>query len=126
MNTSRRNLCVGALAGIGALLCGGAAGAGDATSPTKERVIKIQAKKFAYTPNRIVLKKGQPVVLQFTALDFTHGFNIPDWHIRADLPPGQITTVRLTPDQAGEFDFLCDNFCGDGHEGMNGKIVVTA
>lgn len=115
-------MCVGALAGIGALLCASAAGA---KSALKERVINIQAKKFIYTPNRIVLKKGQPVVLQFTALDFTHGFNIPDWKIRADLPPGKITTVRLIPDRAGEFDFLCDNFCGEGHEGMNGKIIVT-
>jgi|GEM_PF-2613425 len=24
------------------------------------------------------------------------------------------------------FAFLCDVFCGDGHEGMNGHLVVSA
>jgi cytochrome c oxidase subunit 2 len=123
MDTTRRAICLGALAGVGALLY---AGAVSAKAAAKERIIKIQAKKFVYTPNRIVLKKGQPVVLELTALDFVHGFKIPDMNIRADLPPGQITTIRLTPDQAGEFDFLCDNFCGSGHEEMSGKIIVQA
>ena len=32
---------------------------------------------------------------------------------------------EATPDKAGTFIFLCDVFCGDGHEGMNGTLVVT-
>jgi cytochrome c oxidase subunit 2 len=23
-------------------------------------------------------------------------------------------------------DFVCDNFCGDGHEAMHGRFVVSA
>ncbi len=126
MNKTRRRLFSGAATGFGALLW---ATTNAATSPVptgkKERVIKVQAKKFVYTPNRIVLKQGESVVLEFTALDFMHGFKIPDWNIRADLMPGQVTRVSLKPDNAGEFDFLCDNFCGSGHEEMGGKIVVT-
>ena len=120
-------MCLSAVSGIGALLIGSAINTKvQAKTVAKERVIKIQAKKFAYTPNKIVLKLGQPVVLEFTSVDFIHGFNIPDMKIRADLPPGTITKVRLTPDKAGDYEFLCDNFCGDGHEGMSGKITVKA
>jgi len=36
-----------------------------------------------------------------------------------------VARVRFTPDRAGTFPFLCDIFCGEGHEGMSGKIVVT-
>jgi cytochrome c oxidase subunit 2 len=119
-------MCVSAIAGFGALLLGGALDAQGATKrKIKERVIRIQAKKFSYTPNEITLRKGQPAVLEFTSVDFVHGFNIPDFHIRADLLPGQITRVRLTPDRTGTFDFLCDNFCGSGHEEMGGKIIVN-
>jgi len=126
MDKSRRHLLLGAM-GVGALALAGATGTARAnagTAKVKEKVVKLEAKKFVYTPNRIVLKKDQAVVLEITALDFTHGFKIPDWNIRADLLPGQVTKVHLKPDTAGEFDFLCDNFCGDGHEGMSGKIVV--
>ena len=89
------------------------------------RVVQVTAQRFHYTPEEITLKKGEPVVIEFTSLDFTHGFKVPDLGIRADLPPGKITKVRLTPKKAGTFIFLCDNFCGTGHEDMNGRIVVT-
>ena len=125
MDQLRRQFCMGAACGIGALLYGGAIDASDAGKPKlRERRIKIQAKKFAYAPNKITLKTGQPVVLEFTSVDFIHGFKIPDMNLRADLPPGQITKLRFTPDKAGEYEFLCDNFCGSGHEEMSGKIIV--
>jgi cytochrome c oxidase subunit 2 len=115
---------LGAVSLAGALI-GGTVLAQDATqSQDKERVVKIVAQRFRYSPNEIVLKKGQPVVLEFTALDFVHGFKIPDLNMRADLPPGKVTRIRITPDKVGIYDFLCDNFCGDNHEEMSGRIVV--
>ncbi len=110
---------------LGGISVGGAVLAQGATkNPNKERVVKIVAQRFSYTPNEIVLKTGQPVVLEFTSLDFVHGFKVPDLNIRADLPPGKVTRVRLTPEKAGVYDFLCDNFCGAGHEEMSGRILV--
>lgn len=88
------------------------------------QVIKITAKKFAYSPNEITLKKGVPVVLEFTSLDRLHGFSCPDLGVRADIPPGQVTRVNVTPAKAGTFGFHCDIFCGDGHEDMAGTFVV--
>jgi cytochrome c oxidase subunit 2 len=89
-----------------------------------EQVITVVARRFSFSPSDIALKKGQPAVLEFTSLDFVHGFKIPDLNIRTDLPPGKTTVVRLTPQKAGVYDFLCDNFCGAGHEQMNGRIIV--
>jgi cytochrome c oxidase subunit 2 len=95
------------------------------TAEPTERVIKITAKAFEYTPNEITLKKGEPVVLELTSLDLFHGFNITEMGLRADLPPGKTARVRLTPDKTGDFEFHCDNFCGTGHENMNGVIHVV-
>ncbi len=89
------------------------------------KIIKVSAKRFEYSPQQITLKKGTPVVFQFTTEDRTHGFNVPSMNLRADIVPGKITELKLTPQQTGEFDFFCDIFCGSGHEGMNGKIIVT-
>lgn len=41
--------------------------------------------KFRYAPNLIELQQGEAVVLELTALDFTHGSSIPEWKVRADL-----------------------------------------
>lgn len=90
----------------------------------QEQVVQVTARRFVFTPSEIVVKKGQPVVLEFRSLDFVHGFNVPALKLRADLPPDRITRVRFTPERAGEYAFVCDNFCGDGHEDMHGRIVV--
>ena len=99
--------------------------AARALAKPKERVIKVIAKKFVYVPNEIRVKQGETVVLQFTAPEVPMGFSLPDFAVRADIMPGKVTTLRLTPDKTGSFDFLCDVFCGSGHEDMNGKLIVS-
>jgi len=90
-----------------------------------EQVIKITAKRFEYSPNEIRIKKGVPVILEFTSLDRVHGFTVPDLGgIRATIEPGKATRVRIVVPASGTYEFHCDIFCGDGHEGMTGKIVV--
>lgn len=90
-----------------------------------ERVIKVVAKKFDFSPNEIKLKKGVPVILEFTTLDVVMGFSVPELGARADIIPGQVSRLRLVPDKTGTFPFVCDIFCGSGHEDMTGTIIVT-
>jgi cytochrome c oxidase subunit 2 len=90
----------------------------------KEKVIRIEAKRFDYTPGELTLKKGEPVILELTSLDVLMGFNLPDFNLRADIIPGKVTRVRFVPDKAGRFAFLCDIFCGSKHEEMNGRLTV--
>ena len=119
MNLRRRRLLAAGLAAIAGAAVGARAFA-------QERVIRVTAKKFEFTPNDIELKKGEPVVLEFTSADVLMGFSLPDFKVRTDIPPGSVTRLRFTPDRVGSFEFVCDNFCGDFHEDMSGKIRVTA
>ncbi len=106
--------------GVGAI----AASVYVAAKPT-EPVIKVSTKKFAFTPSTITLKKGVPVILEFTTEDILMGFNVPDLGMRADIVPGQTTRMRLVPGKVGSFTFVCDIFCGTGHEDMEGVITVV-
>jgi cytochrome c oxidase subunit II len=108
-----------------AALAGAACGAAVLAQP-REKVIRITARKFEFVPQDIVLKKGEPAVLEFTTADVLMGFNAPDFKVRTDIVPGQVARVRLAPDRTGDFGFFCDIFCGEGHETMSGKIRVTA
>jgi cytochrome c oxidase subunit 2 len=116
----RRLLAAGIVTAAGAFF--GAGGLAQA----KERVIRVTARKFAFLPHEIQLKKGVPVVLEFVTADVVMGFNAPDLNARTDIVPGKVARLRLVPDRAGTFVFLCDVFCGDGHEGMSGEIHVVA
>lgn len=106
------------------LLIAGAFGAAALAEPP-EQVIKITAKRFEYNPKEITLKKGVPVVLEFTSLDRLHGFKCQELGVRADIKPGQVARVPLNPQKVGNFEFHCDNFCGSGHGNMTGMIHVV-
>jgi cytochrome c oxidase subunit II len=124
MKLNKKGLCAAAVMSILTL---GSLGAyvGAQSAQPKEKVIKITAKKFNYSPGELKLKKGVPVILEFRSLDVVMGFNLPDFGVRADIIPGKATRLRLVPDKTGTFVFLCDVFCGTGHEEMNGRLTVV-
>ena len=123
MMTSRRRLLY--LAAAAFALANGSVGTYVMAQP-RERVIRIQAKRFSYTPGELTLKKGEPVVLELTSADVMMGFNLPDFNVRADVVPDKVTRVSFVPDKTGTFIFLCDIFCGDKHEEMHGQLTVVA
>jgi cytochrome c oxidase subunit 2 len=90
-----------------------------------EQVIKITAKKFEFKPHELTLKKGVPVILEFTTEDVFMGFNAPDLGARVDIVPNKTTRVRVVPAKTGKVEYLCDVFCGSGHEEMSGLITVV-
>jgi cytochrome c oxidase subunit 2 len=89
------------------------------------RVIRIVARKFEFVPDRIEVARGENVILELTAPDVAMGFNLADFSVRADVVPGQVARIALTADKAGRFEFVCDVFCGSGHEDMSGSLVVA-
>jgi cytochrome c oxidase subunit II len=116
---SRRAITIALAAGFLALAGLAAHGAQEA------KVIKISAKRFAFTPSEITIKKGTPVRLELTTEDRKHGFNIEGMNVRTDIEPGKVSELVINPQKTGQYDFYCDVFCGSGHEGMTGKITVT-
>ena len=111
------------IAAAGALALGSAAAL--AAGKPKPRVIKVVAKKFDFVPAEIRVRQGETVVLQFTAPEVPMGFNLADFDLRTDIVPGKVATLTFTPDKAGTFTFLCDVFCGSGHEDMSGTLLVA-
>jgi cytochrome c oxidase subunit 2 len=107
---------------VGAVLALVACG-GDGNS-NNAQLVKIEAQQWSFSPNAITLTKGQTVDFELTSNDVHHGFTLPDFGVRADIIPGQTSKVRVTLDKAGTFNFHCDYYCGSGHEGMSGQVVV--
>ncbi|MFA4906233.1 MAG: cupredoxin domain-containing protein [Candidatus Margulisiibacteriota bacterium] len=86
--------------------------------------IKVVAKRYEFIPQTIEVNAGRPVRLVLTSEDVTHGFAIKEFGIDNQIEPGKETIVEFTPDKTGTFDFHCSVFCGLGHGGMKGKLIV--
>ena len=98
--------------------------AGRAQSEVRE--IKISAKKYEYTPSEIHVKQGEHVRLLITATDRKHGFEIKALGIKTELEKAKETVVEFDAPQPGEYEMHCSSFCGFGHGGMKGKLIVEA
>ncbi len=89
------------------------------------QVVEITAKRFAFEPNQVTLKKGQTVTLRITSQDVTHGFFLKPLKIDEVITPGQTTEVTVTPETPGTYTLICDHFCGANHGSMKMTVVVT-
>jgi cytochrome c oxidase subunit 2 len=115
------------IAAAAALLATGTAAAALAAHEEDDGAqhVSMLAMKFDYLPDTVTVKQGKPVVLELSTLDRIHGFDAPGLGLHTDIVPGAPTILRFTPGKAGAYNLHCDNFCGDGHEGMTGRIIVT-
>ena len=120
--SSQRRLVLRALAGVGASLAGASA---FAQGSAKTRVVAITAERFRFTPNRIELALGEPVILEFSTEDTPMGFNAPSLHLRTNILPDMPARLYLVPDRKGVHHFHCDVACGSGHPDMKGMILVA-
>lgn len=71
------------------------------------------------------LQKDQTYRLHLSALDLQHGFSLQPININVQVHPGYEHVLTITPDQAGEFSIVCNEYCGLGHHTMLGKIFVV-
>lgn len=74
--------------------------------------------------NELHLPEGKKIKLIMTGEDVIHSFFIPDFRVKADLPPGRYTTLWFEPKGVGEHQVFCTEYCGDGHSGMLAKVFV--
>jgi cytochrome c oxidase subunit 2 len=70
------------------------------------------------------LKKGESYRLHISSMDWLHGLSIQPVNINMQIHPNYDMVVTITPDKAGEYSIVCNEFCGIGHHQMIGKIYV--
>ena len=71
------------------------------------------------------LEKGETYRLHLSSLDWMHGFSLQPVNINVQVHPGYEMVVTVTPDKAGEYGIVCNEYCGIGHHMMVGKIYVV-
>ena len=96
-----------------------------AWAETAPQRIEVTAKRFAFEPGEITLKKGQPVVLVLKSADVAHGIRIRELNVEVKVGKGGTAELRFTPDKTGDFVGHCAVFCGSGHGSMIFKVHVV-
>ena len=92
-----------------------------------EVTIDVTMERFSFHPNPIVVKQGQEVTLRITSLDVTHGFHIADLDLSSGpLNKGEVKELTFIAETHGTYTIQCSVFCGSGHSGMRGALIIEA
>ena len=71
------------------------------------------------------LEKGQNYRLHLSSLDWQHGFSLQPENINIQVHPNYDLVLTVTPNAAGEYSIVCNEYCGIGHHIMVGKLLVV-
>jgi cytochrome c oxidase subunit II len=87
--------------------------------------VEVTAKRYAFQPAEITVRKGQPVDLVVRSADVAHGLRVRELNLDIKINKGSIASVNFTPDKVGTFVGHCSVFCGSGHGQMTLTIHVV-
>jgi cytochrome c oxidase subunit 2 len=73
----------------------------------------------------MVVPLNRPLRLEMTSQDVLHSFWVPEFRVKQDLVPGQVTELRITPTEEGEFRLRCAELCGLSHYSMLATVRVV-
>ena len=84
----------------------------------------MTAKQFQFEPNKIVVNKGDNVIISIRSLDVAHGFAIDDYGIKERIEPGETIEINFIANKAGLFSFYSWVDSGPGYGAMRGQFIV--
>jgi len=84
---------------------------------------------FTYPDTGIIsgelhLPVNRPVTLNITARDVIHAFWVPEFRLKQDAVPGQVTHLNFQPIQEGTYPVICAELCGAYHGAMKTRSIV--
>ncbi len=82
------------------------------------------AQIWAFNPNEIRVPAGSTVTFRIASRDVLHGLKILNTNVNLMIVPGEVSTLSYTFRAPGEYLMVCHEYCGVGHQGMFGKVIV--
>src|SRR5512138_704517 len=90
----------------------------------QERIFRLDARQFAYSPSELHVNAGDTVTLQLVSTDVVHGLYVDGYDVSVEADPGQTATLTFVAAKPGSFRFRCNVTCGAMHPFMIGKLTV--
>jgi len=72
----------------------------------------------------LIIPVNTPVKLKLESLDVIHSLFIPAFRVKSDMIPGREKMMWFLPQEVGEFDLYCAEYCGLRHSYMNSNVKV--
>jgi len=87
--------------------------------------VTMVAARYGFYPQRIEVPANTPVTFRLASADVLHGVHVPFTNMATMVVPGFVSEVTTSSPKTGEYSFLCNEYCGLGHDQMWSRLVVV-
>jgi cytochrome c oxidase subunit 2 len=87
--------------------------------------VTMVAARYGFYPQKIEVPTDTPVTFRVASADVLHGFHVPFTNAATMVVPGYISEVTTSFPREGKYSFLCNEYCGLGHDSMWSRLVVV-
>jgi len=93
-------------------------------SPTHYEVHYV-AKMWKFEPEDVMIPAGSTVDIYVSTPDVTHGLILLGTNLNLMVVPGVVNYARVKFDEPRNYQLLCHEFCGTGHDRMATNLRVV-
>jgi len=91
--------------------------------------VYVAGQRFQWDGLPVVLEAGREYDVHLSSYDVQHGFSVRkedtlSKHVNLQVLPEYEWIVPMTFDEPGTYHVICNEFCGQGHRTMHGRIEV--
>ena len=87
--------------------------------------IHYVAKMWDFEPKEVTVPAGSTVDIYVSTPDVTHGMILLGTNLNLMAVPGVVNYARVKFDQSRNYQLLCHEYCGTGHERMAANLRVV-
>lgn len=94
-------------------------------NPDGSMTVTMVAARYGFYPPVIEVPTNTPVTFRVASADVLHGFHVPYTNAATMVVPGYVSEVTTSFPRAGKYSFLCNEYCGLGHDSMWSRLIVV-
>jgi cytochrome c oxidase subunit 2 len=88
--------------------------------------VTMVAARYGFFPPVIDVPVDTPVKFRIASADVLHGVHVPYTNAATMIVPGYVSEFTTTFPKTGKYSFLCNEYCGLGHDSMWSRLNVVA
>ncbi len=98
---------------------------GATTNDDGSVTVRMVAARYSFYPQEIEVPVDTDVTFRFASFDVLHGVHVPFTNMSTMVVPGYVSQVNTRFPRTGESQFLCNEYCGLGHDYMWSRLKIV-
>ena len=87
--------------------------------------VTMVAARYGFFPPVIEVPADTTVKFRIASADVLHGVHVPNTNASTMIVPGYVSEITTAFPTPGKYAFLCNEYCGLGHDSMWSRLIVV-